>query len=515
MEETIIIQLGNLVDWLKNRNEISRDDRERQTKILNIRTKINNAIQDMPVHEGIAKLLSGTYINYFHCKKIVEILKETEADSKNFFGRYGSQRMKDWQEIINLYEKNNLYLSEIGQMLFNNYRYEIPSLKNQIEKFTQREIEWEKKKVELMKSENIVRSEFNNLCKQLGITANTNNIKKELCERIVDLPDIYDRIVKKTMNLDKVVEFYTAFVELTLGRAHDGGCVPMIQYINDKGNTTVYEWTYGEPPLTITPPAFHTNIEDEKNNSQQNDNEIDFDVENEIDFGENIEMGDGNDINWGDVDAIEANMYDNNDIDYNLSLEESGIVVEAAGHEGGNATGNDALTIIDNPSTRNDFIDQLLELEAFLKLRLFELKNDGSNNLLSMSRMQGEKDVLQFSTAETTQNMLDNVQIILSEVLDSRVQHLYNIKHFPRYLDELTGTLKQKLLTIDKIIAKQKMTIVKRDEIAIEKRKLQPILEVITRRTQELQNDLEKDLSKHMSKKHNKEITIRINVTSY
>lgn len=85
-----------------------------------------------------------------------------------------------------------------------------------------------------MKSENIVRSEFNNLCKQLGITGNTNNIKKELCERIVDLPDIYDEIVKKTMNLEKVVEFYTAFVELTLGRAHDGGCVPMIQYINGK-----------------------------------------------------------------------------------------------------------------------------------------------------------------------------------------------------------------------------------------------------------------------------------------
>lgn len=60
MQETIVIQLGNLVDWLKNRNEISRDDRERQTKILNIRTKINNAIQDMPVHEEIAKLLSGT-----------------------------------------------------------------------------------------------------------------------------------------------------------------------------------------------------------------------------------------------------------------------------------------------------------------------------------------------------------------------------------------------------------------------------------------------------------------------
>lgn len=134
--------------------------------------------------------------------------------------------------------------------------------------------------------------------------------------------------------------------------------------------------------MTITPPVFHTNIEDEKHNSQQNDGEINFDIENKIDFGENIEMGDGNDINWGDVDAIEANMYDNNDIDYNLSLEESGIVVEAAGHEGGNATGNDALTIIDNPSTRNDFIDQLLEVNikkknlSFVYLTVISLMNN-------------------------------------------------------------------------------------------------------------------------------------------
>ena len=49
-------------------------------------------------------------INYFHCLRIVEILKETEAASKNLFGRYSSQRMKDWQEIVRLYEKDGVYL---------------------------------------------------------------------------------------------------------------------------------------------------------------------------------------------------------------------------------------------------------------------------------------------------------------------------------------------------------------------------------------------------------------------
>ena len=75
-----------------------------------------------------------TDINYFHCKKIIEILKETEADSKNLFGRYGSQRMKDWIEIVKLYEKDNLYLAEAAQMLVRNVNYEVPSLKKQMQK---------------------------------------------------------------------------------------------------------------------------------------------------------------------------------------------------------------------------------------------------------------------------------------------------------------------------------------------------------------------------------------------
>lgn len=33
-------------------------------------------------------------IHYFHCLRIVEILKGTEASTKNIFGRYSSQRMK-------------------------------------------------------------------------------------------------------------------------------------------------------------------------------------------------------------------------------------------------------------------------------------------------------------------------------------------------------------------------------------------------------------------------------------
>lgn len=67
----------------------------------------------------------------------MNILEETEANSKNFFGRYGSKRMKDWQEIIRLYEKDDVYLAEAAQMLIRNINYEIPSLKKQINKLDQ------------------------------------------------------------------------------------------------------------------------------------------------------------------------------------------------------------------------------------------------------------------------------------------------------------------------------------------------------------------------------------------
>lgn len=46
-------------------------------------------------HELFIPLVSPTDINYFHCKKIIELLKEDEeSGKKNMFGRYSSQRMK-------------------------------------------------------------------------------------------------------------------------------------------------------------------------------------------------------------------------------------------------------------------------------------------------------------------------------------------------------------------------------------------------------------------------------------
>jgi hypothetical protein len=64
-------------------------------------------------------------------------LKETEKNSKNIFGMYSSQRMKDWNNITSIYQKNSIYLAEASSLLQRHVTYEIPSLRRQIVKTQQ------------------------------------------------------------------------------------------------------------------------------------------------------------------------------------------------------------------------------------------------------------------------------------------------------------------------------------------------------------------------------------------
>ncbi|XP_066996998.1 CDK5 regulatory subunit-associated protein 3 isoform X2 [Anabrus simplex] len=505
MEQNIPIDIhtNKLLDWLISRRHVNRDW---QTQVLVIREKINNAIQDMPVHEGIAKLLSGSYINYFHCKKIIDILKETEASSKNFFGSYGSQRMKDWQEIVKLYEKDNVYLAEVAQMLIRNVNYEVPSIKKQIAKCKQLQ-ECDKKEKGYLKTKSLVLGEFQTMCKQLGIPG--QKIKHELAERVKELPEIYTKVADNAKLLSPAVEFYSAFVKFVLGEEHTGGSVSLLKYIIDHGNTTTYEWMYGEPPLTIEETPLDIDFSDEIDDSKIGDTidfgddntaEIDFgnlgDANaNEIDFGD-VTLDESGDIDWGNINNAElAELPDANlEIDFNISLEESGIVVESTGVDGGVAKGTEALTLLDNPKTRNTFIDDLMELQAFLKVRLFEMQ--GASDLLSLSQLQDASPILQLQTTQSVLTMLDHVQITLGQITDSRTQHLHNIKHSPRYVDHLVDGLKQKLAVAKRMEAAQEVVKERRHAVGEEAASLQPKMQLIIDKTKELQSEIEEDISK-------------------
>lgn len=221
-------------------------------------------------------------IHYFNCLSIVSILKETEANTKNIFGMYSSQRMKDWNNIVSLYQKNNIYLAEAASILQRNVAYEIPALKKAINKCQQQQTECEDSHQSLNKSINEINSQIKQMCSDLGIQG--VKISQELKELPKQLTSSYEEIVKKCSNLDKPYEFYANYVSYFFQRKSNDSALAMLGYVIKKGNTTVYEWRTGSQPKQIEKPEdVSYNFGDEENVNQDT---IDFDV---VDFNLNAE----------------------------------------------------------------------------------------------------------------------------------------------------------------------------------------------------------------------------------
>lgn len=129
------------------------------------------------------------------------------------------------------------------------------------------------------------------MCNQIGITG--DHIKKELADLIVCLPEMYKEVATQAKKIKDASGYYQSFVGKMLGKNADFPCVPLLQYIIGKvflhdthdivlkvfvctallehGNTTVYEWRYGEPPLRIEEPPLLINIESEDTAAESND----------------------------------------------------------------------------------------------------------------------------------------------------------------------------------------------------------------------------------------------------
>nr|CAG4647131.1 EOG090X07S9 [Megafenestra aurita]SVE92446.1 EOG090X07S9 [Megafenestra aurita] len=494
----IDIQTSKLLDWIISRRHCTKTWHK---QITAIREKINSAIQDMPEHKNITKLLTGTYINYFHCLQIVEILKETEADTRSIFGRYGSQRMKDWQEIVYLYEKDNIYLAEASQLLMRNVAYEIPGIKKSIARCEQIQHESEKKEVDCIKNAQDFREKYKSLCHQLGIKG--ENIKKELNDLLTSLPDMYKDVAKQAKETKEASEFYRSFIGQMIKSNSDLACLPLLQYIIEHGNTTVYEWRYGEPPLRIEEPTLLT----EPEAPSSTDDAIDF-GDGSIDFGTgDVELETG-DIDWGQIDMLpdahEAT------IDFSTTEDaELGIVVQEAGVEGGVAKDNEALSVLDYRKTRNMFLDDLAELEAFLRQRSAEMHMLSKESQMSFSLSQSHSNA-EISTQQL-ETMLTKVLSTMEAINRPKLKNLALIRESPRYVDRVASSLQRHLHLADNMEGNRAALVEKRRAAAVEQSRLQPTLKKMIERTKELQGEIERNISK---KYNNRPVNITGGVTS-
>ncbi|KAL1264495.1 hypothetical protein QQF64_004850 [Cirrhinus molitorella] len=483
----IDIQITKLLDWLVDRRHCTL---KWQSAVMTIREKINAAIQDMPENEEIKQLLSGSYIHYFHCLRIIEILKGTEASTKNIFGRYSSQRMKDWQEIVSLYEKDNVYLAEVASILIRSVSYEGPALRKQVSKAQQLQQELSRREVECQSGAADLRERYYAACKQYGIKG--ENVARELQALVKDLPVVLEETGKKAACLNEAIKFYAVFTNFVCDWSEE--VLPILRFVQKKGNTTIYEWKTGNVPTVVERPIMEEAPPDVVTEEAIDwgdlgggaaTEEVNFgiSVEDGVDWGISLEPGteetSAGDIDWGDSESAPVEIE---------------IVDMGTDCPDGVARGEDALSLLENSQTRGQFINELKELEMFLCQRFSEMREEG--DLVAMSQFQLAPSVIQAQTPERVETMLADVRDLLNGLTSVRMQHLFMIQASPRYVERVSELLRQKVKQADILVLKRGTMAEKRQEALEEQAKLEPRIDLLAARTKELQKLIEADISK-------------------
>ncbi|XP_022655057.1 CDK5 regulatory subunit-associated protein 3-like isoform X2 [Varroa destructor] len=433
----IDISVNKLLEWLVSRRHCSKDW---QKNLVPVREKINIAIQDMPELDEVRELLSGSFINYFNCQRLVEILKETEKDTKNFFGCYSSQRMKDWLEVIRLYKVDNVYLADAAQQLTRTINYEIPSMKRQINKNRQLQEESVSKEEAYLKSSAEVRTQFERECQKLGIKG--VHVKSELLSLLKELPGVFDDVANSVAELKPAIDFYRAFINFTLGHnLPDAEFLPLTHYILKKGNTTTYEWRSGRVPDVVAErrPSSPVNIE------TASDEQINF-GDSAADEAISLESTSQSNGDFVHLDQIDFGADGDDNISWDIAIQDDGSGSNEAANggisgsdEGGAdvAQGIDALSVLHNPTTREMFLNELREIECFLTQRLEEMLIEG--DVLLVSIMQKATEAIQSQSVASVHAMVERVKALLGSLTSHKMLHLYQLHSSPKYVDRLFG----------------------------------------------------------------------------
>uniref|UniRef100_A0A1I7RP62 CDK5RAP3-like protein n=1 Tax=Bursaphelenchus xylophilus TaxID=6326 RepID=A0A1I7RP62_BURXY len=459
----IDIHSNKLLDWLISRRHCQNDWIK---KSADIREKIKRAILDMPENERILELLRGGSINFFHCKEIVEILKETEKDSKNVFGFYSSQRMKDWQEIVDLYKKNNVFLAESAQILQRLVQFEIPALRRGNQRAENQIKEAQKREVDAVKQAEDARNSYQRELKRFGIKG--EKIKKELLDLAKDLPTKFNELAKEASQFLPAAEFFENVQKYN--EVGDIQKLELLKRLGEKGvDFTVYEWKNGKEPKEIKRIDFH---EDEK--------EVQDD---EIDFGDDIDFGDGAGIDFGD------------DINIEVVGDESGIQEGAAEVvDDGIARFENAFSIFEHQETFQTLQAEVEQLLVFLQFRIQdELASDPAQVYIS-SLMSKPKEI-ESVTLEQLQKWKKSLEEFQKKLTDPLTRHLAKIRSSPGYVEDLVNQLDQKKKHEGKYKQIERLSKEKQAELVEQISRDSETMESLCESARELQSQIEDAIS--------------------
>lgn len=479
----LLIQSSRIIGWLLSRKIIQTDYPK---KLKEIDCKVNDCVNkypevEVPIFESPSLFLG--------CRGFLEELVKTD-NKTDFFGR-SSPLVRAWTEILSSFQKNNLYLAEVGDSINELAAVQVPRCKMFISDRQKNLLDLRQRLKE--QSLNLIRKEelLEKVYKEFHVDVKEENVRLRLLEEAEKVPMFLTEFVHSLTYLKTALQLYIDFKNFVLGGFQDEyhgpekfyDCCPTLKLLIDSGHVMVFTWKNGcEPehiegsddfvPFLLQQEKMKVNqlsMEMDQNrftdsNVPPEPNEILWD-ENEvgaIDFGpfdvesvENIEIEREN-----IVSTSSSGMPDNPSVDaasqsnVTLSIDERKPIV---------ASGASARYLLDSADGRQALLNDLLELNAFLQRfqeDLFERLDNESENQLSrtgrnvfkssggvrcdtiqnMIIQNAPNDLLSY-TSNDIFKMIELVKEALTKLTTSSLSQLMMIRTRIGYLDRLTDRL--------------------------------------------------------------------------
>ncbi|NWZ36615.1 CK5P3 protein, partial [Brachypodius atriceps] len=253
------------------------------------------------------------------------------------------------------------------------------------------------------------------------------DVRRELLAQVQALPSLLSRVGDGASALGDAIELYQACVAFVCD-SPGAEVLPLLRFVMSHGNCSVFRWRTGREPLSLERPELQEEPEPPREDTVR-------------------PGGTSGDI-WGTSEGSAG---------WDLGMWVLGrgfwVLGRRFGHWTGIfgcpgvplthfwrptppaapkdvARGSDALTLLENAETRNQFIDELMELELFLAQRLLELEDEA--DVVAMSQLQVAPPVLHGQSGHRVRAQLATTRELLAQLCSRSVQHLCMILASPR-----------------------------------------------------------------------------------